>query len=462
MWWQAFRSRESRSRHIVKTLAPFFHGPQRRGVAQFDCRRRSSPSPFTVGTLVCLTIAACANPKAAAISATGGCDPSITLPAGFCATVFSDSAGPARHLVVRKNGDVIVGVLDQRRQAGGVLVLRDANHDGHADREARFGEGGVHGVVLANDSTLYVSTKTDVVRYHLTDSLTPKKKVDTIVTGLPARPVPSHSLAIDGRGNLVVNIGALTDACQAKELQRAPGRDPCPELQTTGGIWTFRTDRTGQQPKDGVRIATGLHNAIALAVSPGDTMVYAVSHGRDGLHDLWPDLYSTDESATLAAEEMIRVASSRPDFGWPYCYYDYIKAQRVLAPEYGGDKTQVGRCDRLIQPLIAFPAHWAPMSLLFYTGTMFPAGYRGGAFIAFHGSAFRAPLPQEGYHVVFLQFKEGLAADYTVFASGFAGGMASPDGAAHRPVGLAQGPDGALYLSDDKGGRVWKITYRPK
>jgi glucose/arabinose dehydrogenase len=102
------------------------------------------------------------------------------------------------------------------------------------------------------------------------------------------------------------------------------------------------------------------------------------------------------------------------------------------------------------------------MSLLFYTGTMFPASYRGGAFIAFHGSAFRAPLPQEGYHVVFLQFKEGLAADYTVFASGFAGGMASPDGAAHRPVGLAQGPDGALYLSDDKGGRIWKITYRAK
>lgn len=408
------------------------------------------------------SLAACRDNKSATISASGGCDASITLPPGFCATVFSDSAGPARHLVVRKNGDVIAGVLDQRRQPGGVLVLRDVNHDGHADHEARFGESGVHGVVLDGDSTLYVSTATAILRYHLTDSIAPKKKVDTVVVGLPARTTPSHSLAIDVHGNLVVNIGALSNACQAKEVPHAPGRDPCPELETTGGIWTFRTDKTDQELKDGTRIATGLHNAIALAVNPRDSMVYAVSHGRDELHDLWPEMYSDEENATLASEEMIRIASTRPDFGWPYCYFDYIKSERVLAPEYGGDKTQIGRCDRLIQPLIAFPAHWAPMSLLFYTGKMFPPSYQGGAFIAFHGSAFRAPLPQEGYHVVFLRFKEGLAADYTVFATGFAGGMASPEGAAHRPVGLAQGPDGALYLSDDKGGRIWKITYAAK
>ncbi|MDB4874580.1 MAG: L-sorbosone dehydrogenase [Gemmatimonadetes bacterium] len=403
---------------------------------------------------------ACNQKKSLATSATGGCDASIKLPQGFCATVFSESAGPARHLVVRKNGDVIAGVLDQRRQTGGVLVLRDTNHDGHADLEERFGDAGVHGVVLGSDSSLYVSTATAILRYRLTDSLTPKKKVDTIVAGLPARAVPSHTLAIDMRGNLVVNIGALSNGCQAKEAPRAPGRDPCPELETTGGIWTFRTDKTNQQLKDGTRIATGLHNAVALAVNPRDTMVYAVSHDRDGLHDLWPELYSNDESATLPAEEMIRVASTRPDYGWPYCYYDYLKGERVVAPEYGGDKVQTGRCDRLIQPLIAFPAHWSPMSLLFYTGKMFPAQYQTGAFIAFHGSAFRAPLPQEGYQVVFLTFKDGLAADYTVFASGFAGGMSSPEGAAHRPVGLAQGPDGALYLSDDKGGRIWRISYK--
>jgi glucose/arabinose dehydrogenase len=406
-------------------------------------------------------IAACGRHKSMATSAPG-CDPGVKLPPGFCATIFAESAGPARHLVVRKNGDVIVGLLDQRRQPGGVVALRDTNHDGHADLAERFGESGVHGVVLGGDSTLYVSTTSAVLRYRFGDSLAPKKRVDSVIVGLAARPIPSHSLAIDVRGNLIVNVGALSNGCQAKEAPMAPGRDPCPELETSGGIWSFHTDRNGQQIKDGTRIATGLHNAVALTVNPRDSLVYAVSHGRDGLHDLWPARYSAEENAMLPSEEMIRIATARADFGWPYCYYDYLKARRVLAPEYGGDKEQVGRCDRLIQPLVAFPPHWAPMSVLFYTGKMFPAEYQGGAFIAFHGSAYRAPLPQEGYQVVFLRFKEGLAADYTLFATGFAGGMTSPEGAVHRPVGLALGGDGSLFLSDDKGGRIWRITYKPK
>ena len=389
------------------------------------------------------------------------CDASIKLPDGFCAKIFSESAGPGRHLVVRKNGDVIVGVLDQRRVPGGIVILRDSDKDGHADAGQRFGDTGVHGVALSGDSVLYVSTAKDVLRYRLTDSLLPKKRIDTVVVDLAQRPIPSHSLAFDRRGNLVVGIGALSNGCAAKEVPGAPGRDPCPELVASGGIWTFKTDRTNQHLLDGTRIATGLHNPVALALNPRDTMIYAVSHGRDRLHELWPALYSDEENATVAAEEMIRIATPKADFGWPYCYYDYLKQGRVLAPEYGGDKEQVGRCERLIQPLITFPAHWSPMSLLFYTGKMFPPKYQTGAFIAFHGSAFRAPMPEEGYEIVFLPFNDGFPGDYSEFASGFAGAMVSPEGALHRPVGLAQGPDGALYVSDDKGGRIWKITYTP-
>jgi len=192
--------------------------------------------------LIAVVSAACGGNKSAT-SATGGCDPSINLPPGFCALVFSESAGPARHLAVRKNGDVIVGVLDQRRQAGGgVMMLRDADKDGHADRAEPFGEGGVHGIALAGDSVLYVSTATDVLRYRLTDSLAPRKRVDTVVVGLPTRPIPSHSLAFDARGNLLVNVGASTNGCQAKEVPQAPGRDPCPDLETSGGIWSFHVD----------------------------------------------------------------------------------------------------------------------------------------------------------------------------------------------------------------------------
>jgi glucose/arabinose dehydrogenase len=398
--------------------------------------------------------------KSATTSTSGGCDPTIKLPEGFCATVFSDSAGPARHLAVRKNGDVIVGVLDQRRQTGGVLILRDANKDGHADAEGRFGETGVHGVVLEGDSTLIVSTATEVLRYRLTDSIGPAKRIDTLITGLTARPIPSHSLAIDVRGNLIVNVGAVSNACAAKEAAGVAGRDPCPELDVSAGLWSFRTDKLHQTIRDGTRLATGLHNAVALAVNPSDTMVYAASHDRDGLHDHWPNLYSEEESATLPAEELIRVQSMRADFGWPYCYYDYLKQTRVTAPEYGGDKVRGDRCDRLIQPLMVYPAHWSPMAMLFYSGKMFPAEYRTGAFIAFHGSSQRTPMAEEGYHVVFQQLKDGLAADYTIFATGFAGASAAVQGVPHRPAGLAQGPDGALYVSDDRGGRIWKITYK--
>jgi glucose/arabinose dehydrogenase len=109
---------------------------------------------------------------------------------------------------------------------------------------------------------------------------------------------------------------------------------------------------------------------------------------------------------------------------------------------------------------VAFPAHWAPNGLLFYAGTQFPERYRGGAFIAFHGSWNRAPLPQGGYNVVYVPFVGNVSSgEWEVFADGFAGADMSPRNAEHRPVGLAEGPDGSLYVSDDAGGRIYKIYY---
>jgi glucose/arabinose dehydrogenase len=147
------------------------------------------------------------------------------------------------------------------------------------------------------------------------------------------------------------------------------------------------------------------------------------------------------------------------DFGWPYCYYDGQQRKKVLAPEYGGDGTQVGRCAQARAPLVAFPAHWAPMAVLFYTGRQFPARYREGAFVSFHGSWNRAPLPQQGYRVAFAPAPGGrFDGSHETFAGEFdtrGGSGAAP----RRPVGLAQGPDGSLYVTDDARGRIWKIVY---
>ena len=168
----------------------------------------------------------------------------------------------------------------------------------------------------------------------------------------------------------------------------------------------------------------------------------------------------------MPAEELLKIDQGG-DYSWPYCYYDGTQKKLVLAPEYTGDGGKaVGECASKKGPDAVFPAHWAPDGLMFYTGAMFPAHYKDGAFIAFHGSWNRAPAPQQGYNVSFVPFAGGKAVDpakYEVFASGFAGGPLGPDAndkAAHRPVGIAQGPDGALYITDDKAGRVWRVVYK--
>jgi glucose/arabinose dehydrogenase len=133
-----------------------------------------------------------------------------------------------------------------------------------------------------------------------------------------------------------------------------------------------------------------------------------------------------------------------------------MQQKRVLAPEYGGDGKIVGTCADKLPPLAAFPAHWAPNDLEIYKSEQFPEAYRGGAFIAFHGSWNRSVGPQGGYNVVFQPIVDGEATGtYTVFADGFS------DGATQlRPTGLAIGPDGSLYVSDDAAGRIWLIVYK--
>jgi mono/diheme cytochrome c family protein len=150
-------------------------------------------------------------------------------------------------------------------------------------------------------------------------------------------------------------------------------------------------------------------------------------------------------------------------FGWPFTYWDPRKSARMLAPEYGGDNQKRAEAGKYPDPLVAFPAHWAPLQMAFYGGDQFPAKYRGGAFVAFHGSWNRAPRPQRGYNVAFVPFgANGMpSGGYEVFADGFAGKdeFTAVRDARFRPSGLAVGPDGSLYVADSVRGRVWRIFY---
>ena len=177
---------------------------------------------------------------------------------------------------------------------------------------------------------------------------------------------------------------------------------------------------------------------------------------------LWPNMYSPWESAMLPAEEFFKVREGL-DGGWPYYYYDQLKGKKLLNPEFGGDKTKEGNGAKTDQPLIGFPGHFAPNDLLFYKGKQFPERYKNGAFIAFHGSWNRAPEPQAGYFVVFQPLKDGKAdGPMEVFADGFSGSAenTAKGSATHRPCGLAQGPDGSLYVTDDVKGTIYKISYK--
>ncbi|HEY7292245.1 MAG TPA: hypothetical protein VH583_20580 [Vicinamibacterales bacterium] len=384
----------------------------------------------------------------------------LTLPPGFCALVAAEGLGAARHLVAAPNGDVYVALRGQNAK-GGVVALRDADGDGRFETKESFGSESTTGIALHN-GYLYVAHPLDVQRYKMTaGELKPAGEPETIVSGLPSeREHADKGLAFDGRGSLYINIGAPSNACQ--DPDRRPGvkgTDPCPLLEKHAGIWKFDENKPNQQEADGHRFATGLRQMPAITWHDG--AVYIVMNNRDQLDVFWPKLFTAKDNAERPAEPMYR-ATDGANFGWPYCFYDYEQKKLLLNPEYGGDGKEVGRCSQYTNPVAAFPAHWAPVDVMFYDGAQFPQKYRGGAFIAFHGSWNRAPMPQDGYNVTFQPFaNDKPSGQFEVFARGFAGKdpLMQPNDAAARADGVAQAPDGSLYITDSQKGKIWRVLY---
>ncbi len=393
----------------------------------------------------------------------------LTVPDGFCALVVADDVGAVRHLVVSGAGDIYVSLRNVRRSGPphGTVALRDTDADGRADVEARFGAIAGTGIEIRG-AFLYASSNREVVRFRLrAGELVPGAQAEVVVGGLPdveGAQSPARPFAFDDRGSMYLHVAAPSNTCEGVPPSASrPLPDPCPELDRHAGVWQFDGERIRQTFEDGQRFATGIRSSVGMRWHRDTRTLYMVNHGRDGLDRRHrPDIFSPDVDQRLPADELLAVVKGA-DFGWPYCYHDAFQGLRILAPEYGGDGRRTGRCAGTVLPLVAFPAHSAPNDLLFYEGTQFPARYRDGVFVAFHGGGTRPGDEQLAYRVVFIPLAGGRPGPWEIFAEGFAGPapVHNPNDAVHRPIGLAEGPDGSLYVADSRKGRIWRIVYSP-
>lgn len=387
----------------------------------------------------------------------------IVLPPGFHLDVVAQNLGEARHIAVTREGDIYVKLL-RPKNGKGIIFLQNVNHNSENYKESGFGNYGGTGILIHN-GYLYASSNSDVYRYKLNenDEVIDPAHPEKLISGLiNRREHNSKSLAVDNNGNIFVNIGAYSNSCQEEDrVQGSMGIKGCPILDSAGGIWEFKDNRLNQTYGDGIRYATGVRNVVGMDWNNQTNSLFAMQMGRDQLHDLFPKYYDAKTSALLPAECLYELHKG-DNAGWPYIYYDQIRNKKMLAPEYGGNGKIEDNNKDYIDPVVTFPGHWAPMAVLFYTGNQFPPKYKNGAFISFHGSWNRSPELQAGYLVAFVPFVNGKpSGKWEIFADNFAGtkDIVSPRSAKYRPCGLAQGPDGSIYVSDDSRGTIFKISY---
>jgi glucose/arabinose dehydrogenase/cytochrome c5 len=400
-------------------------------------------------------------------------DGAIILPPGFRALVVADNLvvgkrigntpEKLRGLAIAPNGDVYA-----KGKFGKIWALRDTNSDGRAELIQEFGpgDGGTH--ILFHDGWLYHSSRTAIYRYrYVPGELVPSAAMQTVVQNLPAeKDHDAKAFAFDDQGRLLVEIGSpynvFSDGDRRKGAKGKPDAEVVEFQKTFGGFWRFDPNKLNQTQADGTRFSTGHRHALALQFQPTSKNFFIVQMGRDNLNVVDPAHYDELDNAERVSEVM-HLLREGSNLGWPYTYWDPIKKAHMFAPEYGGDNRKRAEPDPYDKPVVAFPAHWAPIQMALYSSTQFPEKYRGGMFVAFHGSWNRAPRSQGGYNVCFVPFDgKGLPkGTYERFADGFSGleEFTRPGDARFRPAGVAVGPDGSLYIGETEKGRIWRVIY---
>lgn len=424
--------------------------------------------PFALCSFIGLLLHSCSQTMPVGDPDNGG----LALPDGFEALVVVDSVGRARHLAVRNNGDIYVK-LRIPGEEGENVALRDHDGDGKADEVVRWGHYGHKGrygnAMRIHDGYLYLSTAGEVYRHRLRRrALLPEEPgelllVDDYHNATFGYEHIAKPIAFDNQGHMYIPFGSPGDCCQVENRRpESIGKYPCPELQWHGGVWQFDADRPDQRQSDGTLYATGIRSIVGMEWNKEVDALFVMQHGRDNMFRTWPKRFSQWESSLLPAEELLRVDEGS-DAGWPYTYFNQLEGKKLLNPEYEPYAREIGDPLQFNQPLVAFPGHFGPNDLHFYQGDQFPKRYKKGAFVAFHGSTIRAPYPQGGYFIAFVPFKDGApSGPWEVFANGFAGidTIRNTSDALYRPMGLAEGPDGSLYISESEKGKIWRIMYK--
>ena len=361
--------------------------------------------------LLALGLLAAAMPGAA--EAQG--EPKLKVPPGFAIDVFADKVGSVRFMAIDPAGTLLVS----EPSAGRVLALPDKNGRGKADsvQTVVTGLDQPHGLAF-HEGALYVAETSRVQRFTY-DPATMKATQPTLLTRLPAGGGHwTRTVVFGPDGLMYVSVGSSCNVCRESDKRRA-------------AVLRFNADGSGEQ-----LFASGLRNAVGLAFHPTSGVLWATVNERDWRGDDVPPDYVTE----------IREGTVH---GWPDCMT--VRGRVITDTSF----TKSATCDKVTPPTVEIQAHSAPIGLAFYTGTQFPEEYRGSLFVAYRGSWNRS-LPT-GYKIVRIRVRDGQPPAVEDFATGWLEGTSSWG----RPVDLVVGRDGALYLSDQGAGRIYRITYRP-
>jgi len=341
-----------------------------------------------------------------------GDEADVRVPPGFAVNVFAAGLDGPRFIAFGPDGALYVA----ERGAGRVVALADGDGDGRADSTQVIADGLDRPHSLAyHAGAWYVGLPGGVLRLTTGDGSGETRVM--LIDDLPGDGAhTTRTVAFLPDGRLVVSIGSSCNVCIEDDPRRA-------------AIMVYDADGG-----NGRLFAAGLRNAVGLAIEPTTGALWATNNGRDLMGDNVPP-------------ETVYIVNEGEHYGWPVCH-----AGDVIDPQFGSD----GACDGVPAPVLKMQAHMAPLALAFYTGERFPDDYRGDLFIALHGS-WNRPEPV-GYKVMRVPIEGGQVAGP---AEDFATGWLADGRVFGRPVGLAVGTDGALYVSDDRGGFIYRIAYAP-